>query len=211
MRSEVWRPAARLVTAPREVRGPARQALRPGCEALAARAAEEMLQTEARPPAGKSPRWSAERRASYVIGRRVPRKHPDALRHCASYRVPLHPGACRRSAHPSQVGIYFTTRARQRLGNEIGCLTSEDVNQAATVRTVDALSAQRTRWPTLPWRGRVASCPKRAAQGRKRGGSFTKRIVARVHPTPPRFRCASAGDPPLQGRVGARGSITELT
>src|SRR5262245_16520791 len=58
MRSEVWRPAARLVTAPREVRGPARQALRLGCEELAARAAEEMLQTEARPPAGKSARRS---------------------------------------------------------------------------------------------------------------------------------------------------------
>src|SRR5215510_9522280 len=76
----------RFVTAPREVRDTARQALRPGCEELAARVAEEMPQTEARPPAGKSPRWSAERRASRVMGRRVPRKHPDALRHCASYR-----------------------------------------------------------------------------------------------------------------------------
>jgi hypothetical protein len=44
-------PRLRLVTAPREVRDTARQALRPGCEELAARAAEEMLQTEARPPA----------------------------------------------------------------------------------------------------------------------------------------------------------------
>src|SRR5262245_57300764 len=94
----------RFVTAPREVRDTARQALRPSCEELAARAAEEMLQTEARPPAGKSPRWSAERRASYVIsaftrvlrrtmGRRVPRKHP-------ARRVMCGPTGCRRIRAP---------------------------------------------------------------------------------------------------------------
>src|SRR5262249_2652334 len=38
MRSEVWRPAAAARNRwPREVRDPARQALRPGCEELAAR------------------------------------------------------------------------------------------------------------------------------------------------------------------------------
>src|SRR5262247_2045749 len=108
----------RFVTAPREVRDTARQALRPGCEELAARVAEEMPQTEARPPAGKSPRWSAERRASYVTGRRVPRKHPDALRHCASNRMPLHPGACRRSAHPSEVGIYSPPGRHRAAGTD---------------------------------------------------------------------------------------------
>jgi hypothetical protein len=111
----------RLVTAPREVRDPARQALRLGCEELAARAAEEMPQTEARDPGQKPPRWSAERRASYVIGRRAPRKRPDVPRHGASNRVPLHSGACRRSAHPSGWGFNFKTRAQSRRGNEVCC------------------------------------------------------------------------------------------
>jgi hypothetical protein len=56
---------------------------------------------EARNPGPKSPWWSAERRASRVMGRRHPRwgaRHAALLR---AHRVPLHPGACRRSAHPS--------------------------------------------------------------------------------------------------------------
>src|SRR5262249_13877518 len=51
---------------PREARDPARQALRPGCEELAARI-RIMPETEARPRGPKPPRWSAERRASRVI------------------------------------------------------------------------------------------------------------------------------------------------
>ena len=128
----------RLVTAPREVRGPRppstttwlRGARCTGCGGNAADGSAA--------PGHKSPRWSAERRASYVTGRRAPRKRPDALRHCASHRVPLHPGACRRSAHPSGVGIDFTPRARMRRGNELGCvsgcLTSEDVNAVTCSR-----------------------------------------------------------------------------
>ena len=64
---------------------------------------------EARPPAqnrhGGAPRGA---RPSGFEGRGALRKRPDAPRHGASNRVPLHPGACRRSAHPS-VGLYFTT------------------------------------------------------------------------------------------------------
>jgi hypothetical protein len=47
--------------------------------------------------AHKSPRWSAERRASYVTGRKAPRSAcgPTSL---ARRRVPLHPSAFRRSA-----------------------------------------------------------------------------------------------------------------
>src|SRR5262245_14748796 len=121
MRSEVWRPAARLVTAPREVRGPARQALRLGCEELAARAAEEMLQTEARPPAGKSPRWSAERRASYVTGRKAPRKRlacrvmtcPNG---CCCIRAPV-------GAPPTpRCGCRFQGPGAMRRGNAVCCL-----------------------------------------------------------------------------------------
>src|SRR6266571_7582156 len=69
--------------APGEARDPARQALRPGCEELAARIRRQMpavvwrrapKETEARPRGPKPPRWSAERRASRVMGRKAPRK-----------------------------------------------------------------------------------------------------------------------------------------
>ena len=54
------------------------------------------------------------------MGRRAPRKRPDVPRYGMSNRVPLHPGACRRSAHPSEVGLYFTTPGaiapRERIG-----------------------------------------------------------------------------------------------
>src|SRR5262249_20332817 len=68
---------------PREARDPARQALRPGCEELAARIRRQLpavvgrrapKETEARPRGPKSPRWSAERRAFRVMGRKAPRK-----------------------------------------------------------------------------------------------------------------------------------------
>src|SRR5215471_12614678 len=67
---------------PREAREVARQALRPGCEELAARIRKQMpavvgrrapKETEARPRGPKPPRWSAERRASRVMGRKAPR------------------------------------------------------------------------------------------------------------------------------------------
>src|SRR5262247_897610 len=93
-------PATALATQAREAHGTARRALRPGCEELAARAAEDNAADGSAAGRHKSPRWSAERRASYVTGRRAPRKRPDAPRHGASNRVPLHPGAYRRSATP---------------------------------------------------------------------------------------------------------------
>src|SRR5215510_3642586 len=84
MRSEAWRPAAAACNRlPREARDPARQALRPGCEELAARIRRHLpavvgrrapKETEARPRGPKPPRWSAERRASRVMGRKAPRK-----------------------------------------------------------------------------------------------------------------------------------------
>src|SRR5215469_13239419 len=81
MRSEAWRPAAAARNRlPREAREVARQALRPGCEELAARiqAAEASAEAGAgdgsAAPGEKSPRWSAERRASRVMGRKAPRK-----------------------------------------------------------------------------------------------------------------------------------------
>ena len=84
MRSEAWRLAAAARNrSPREARDPARQALRPGCEELAARIRRQLpavvgrrapKETEARPRGPKPPRWSAERRASRVMGRKAPRK-----------------------------------------------------------------------------------------------------------------------------------------
>src|SRR6516165_7356880 len=77
MRSEAWRSAAAARDrSPREAREVARQALRPGCEELAARIRRQMpavlgrrapKETEARPRGPKPPRRSAERRASRVI------------------------------------------------------------------------------------------------------------------------------------------------
>src|SRR5215813_3106953 len=71
MRSEAWRPAAAACNRlPREAREVARQALRPGCEELAARSRRQLpavvgrrapKETEARPRGPKPPRWSAER------------------------------------------------------------------------------------------------------------------------------------------------------
>src|SRR5215831_4728432 len=98
MRSEAWRPAAAACNRlPREARDPARQALRPGCEELAARSRRQLpavvgrrapKETEARPRGPKSPRWSAERRASRVMGRKAPRKR-------LACRVMCTPNGCR--------------------------------------------------------------------------------------------------------------------
>src|SRR5262249_28722730 len=75
MRSEAWRPvAAACNRSPREARDPALQALRPGCEELAVTDPAQMPVREARPRSPKAPRWSAERRASRVMGRKAPRK-----------------------------------------------------------------------------------------------------------------------------------------
>src|SRR5437899_3800140 len=80
---------------PREVRDPARRALRPGREELAVTDPEAIPVREARDRSPKSPRWSAGRRASPVWdarrlvrrlacprhgqAQRVPRKHPTTL------------------------------------------------------------------------------------------------------------------------------------
>src|SRR5215472_10618196 len=75
MRSGVWRPAAGARNrSSREAREVARQALRPGCEELAVTDPAQMPVREARPRGPKPPRWSAERRASRVMGRKAPRK-----------------------------------------------------------------------------------------------------------------------------------------
>src|SRR5258706_1836521 len=57
----------------REARAPASRALRPGREELAVTDPAQMPVREARDRSLKSPRWSAGRRASRVMGRKAPR------------------------------------------------------------------------------------------------------------------------------------------
>src|SRR5712675_2659137 len=82
----------------------ARQALRPGCEELRCTDREEMPEMEARNPDPKSPWWSAERRASRVMGRRHPRW---GARRAALLRAP--PGAaapgCLSALRPPLIGV----------------------------------------------------------------------------------------------------------
>src|SRR5881397_536572 len=88
---------ARLVTArlgrPRD---PARRALGPGCEELAVTDPDASPVREARPPGPKSPRWSAERRASLAEGRKA--------------------GAHKRLACPNTPQRVLRTSARTSLG-----------------------------------------------------------------------------------------------
>src|SRR5262249_52679980 len=89
MRSEAWRPAAAACNrSSREARDPALQALRPGCEELAVTNPAQMPVRQARPRSLKPPRWSAERRASRVMGRKAPRKR-------LACRVMCTPNGCR--------------------------------------------------------------------------------------------------------------------
>src|SRR6516165_1204301 len=82
-RSEAWRPAAAARNrSPREAREVARQALRPGCEELAARI-RVMPETEARPRGEKSPRWSAENVPRY--GTQGASQAPDTPRYGGSH------------------------------------------------------------------------------------------------------------------------------
>src|SRR5262245_47374035 len=133
MRSEVWRPASRLVTAPREVRGPARQALRPGCEELAARAAEEMLQTEARPPAVNRQGRSAERRAF------LQRKERVALASATKQDMRL--SALR---HPSAISA-------KDAANEINPGANASRERGGVLECAKQIASMRRRSSGLPW------------------------------------------------------------
>ncbi len=64
----------------REARDPASRALRPGREELAVTDPDASPVREARDRSPKSPRWSAGRRASRVMGRKAPRKAPGLPR-----------------------------------------------------------------------------------------------------------------------------------
>ena len=126
-RSKTWRPAMRLVTA-----APGRPGAPPARQYdLAARSSLHglrriMPETETRPTAtnrhGGAPRgarpagWDARRCASAPGLPREMRVHAHLTRQAR--RVPLHPCACRRSAHPSRWGLNFTPRVQTRRGND---------------------------------------------------------------------------------------------
>ena len=136
----------RLATAASGGRDPARQALRPGCEELAARIrkanARRCMASGAEgdgsaAPGEKSPRWSAERRASRVMGRKAPRKRLAYRVISAFTRVfdahdTPHGCRCTRTflgAPPTpRFGVSEATSqnpgAKMRRGNAMGCLTS---------------------------------------------------------------------------------------
>src|SRR5213083_1587269 len=106
MRSEAWRPAAAARNrSPREARDPARQALRPGCEELAARI-RVMPETEARPRVknrhGGAPR--GERPASWDA-RRLARR--------LAYRVMIRP-----TGVPLSTRTFLGAPPTPRLGGE---------------------------------------------------------------------------------------------
>src|SRR5213080_3795538 len=116
---------ARLVTArlgrPRD---PARRALGPGCEELAVTDPDASPVREARPPGPKSPRWSAERRASLAKGRKAPHKRlacPNTPNGCfastrRSFGAPPtpHSGCAKQKANPGRKKRAAGTRSRRQ-------------------------------------------------------------------------------------------------
>src|SRR6516162_6195779 len=86
-------------------------------------------ETEARPRGPKSPRWSAERRASRVMGRKAPRKRLACRVMCrlngclARTRTSL--GAPPTPRFGVSEAKSQTPGAKTRRGNEMGCLKSE--------------------------------------------------------------------------------------
>src|SRR6266481_4117395 len=75
---------------------PPGRALRPGREELAVADPAQMPVREARDRSPKSPRWSAGRRASRVMGRKAPRQAPGLPRYVQAQRVPR--------KHPTTLG-----------------------------------------------------------------------------------------------------------
>src|SRR5262249_50307100 len=104
------RAAVGFANAPREARDPARQALRPGCEELAARSRKATAR-RCRTAGAEGDGSAAPRPKTATVERReasVPR-HGTQGASLGAWRaairrapgVPLHPNVSRRSAHPS--------------------------------------------------------------------------------------------------------------
>src|SRR5262245_26317419 len=120
-----WRPAAAARNRrPREVRDPARRALRPGCEELAARIRRKCRRREARPPTqnrhGGAPRGERvpldARRASTSADRRARQRDNG---NSAPYRRSARPSSGRMEKRQAKPGRTNAPRERRRLR----CLT----------------------------------------------------------------------------------------
>src|SRR5262245_15466974 len=138
MRSEAWRPAAAARNrSSREARDPARQALRPGCEELAARFRRQMpavvgrrapKETEARP---REPKTATVERREASVPRHGTQGASLGAWHAALWRAarvlrraPERFSALRPPLGSGWVKHECKTRTQTRRGNEMGCLTS---------------------------------------------------------------------------------------
>ena len=112
---------------PREAPDPALRALGPGCEELAVTDPDAKSGEGSAAPGPKSPRWSAERRASHADGRKAPHKRlacPNTPNGCFA-RAPVRLSVLRPPLIPGARSKSKTRAQKTRRGNELGCLTSE--------------------------------------------------------------------------------------
>src|SRR5436305_14258395 len=109
---------------PWEAPDPARRALGPGCEELAVTDPDASPVREARDRSQKSPRWSAERRASHAEGRKAPHKRlacPNTPNGCLastrrSFGAPPtpHSGCAKQKQNPGRKKRAAGTRSRRQ-------------------------------------------------------------------------------------------------
>jgi hypothetical protein len=195
MRSEVWRPAVRLVIACSGGTGPARQALRPvprgaRCTRCGGNAADGSADPEPKNRHGGAPRGE---RPTLLDARRL-----ASAWSAASWRAQpvLSAAPVRLSAlrPPLDRGGYkFIPRAPSRRGNALGCLTSEDAIRVAVVQLCADRAADSVRSLSPPCGERVGV-----------RGSLNELSAWRVPLTRQR---KGAGDlSPQAGRGGASGA-----
>src|SRR5215475_6297017 len=138
MRSEAWRPAAAACNrSPREARDPARQALRPGCEELAARVRKATAR-RCRTAGAEGDGSAAPRPKTATVERReasVPRhgtqgasQAPGVPRYGAPHGCVARTRTFLGAPPTPRFGVsearVQTPGANMRRGNEMGCLTS---------------------------------------------------------------------------------------
>ncbi len=172
--------------------GTARQALRPGCEELAARIAEDNSADGSAAPGHKSPRWSAERRASYVTGREAPCKRLVCRVMAGLTGAQRSIGAPVGAPPTPQRWVQVSpTRAPTRRGNEFCCLTSEDRIGASSGRWCYATRCWLLRPSPLAGEGQDDG---EANHDRVRGVFFAKKS-----PSPIRIRVSTETPSPARG------------
>jgi hypothetical protein len=199
-RSEVWRPAVRLVTACSGGTGPARQALRPvprgaRCTRCGGNAAAGSADPEPKNRHGGAPRGE---RPTLLDARRLASAWHAASSHAERVlsAAPVRLSALR---PPLVVGIIFTTRAQSRRGNAMCCSHGLfDIVRRDYRSRCGLVAARRAA-------GRFAS-PLRGRHGggepnkNGRGVCFEK-ILREANPPPIRIGSAPNCPPPQGGRT----------